>query len=169
MLSRYAAPLLLAAAIAVACGPRSHASTPEPSATAATVAAVAAAPHTATHGHHVVPNEPKLDSRLEVNVRDGVALALRVTNVGEKHLELQFPTGQTHDFAILDATGREVWRWSEGRMFTTALQSHVLESTESATYEDRWDAAAHHGAFVAVATLSSSNFPVEARVPFTLP
>ena len=41
-------------------------------------------------------------------------------------VELDFPDGQTHDFVVLDAAGSEVWRWSDGRMFTQAHAEQVL-------------------------------------------
>ena len=155
MLSRLAAPLLLAAAIAVACGPRTHASTEASAATTTT--------------SRRVPDEPSLVSSLDVSVQDGVTLALHVTNNGGKRVELQFPSGQTHDFVILDASGREVWRWSADRLFTQALQNKVLESREGTAFEERWDAAGRHGTFTAIAKLTSSNYPLESRLEFTLP
>ena len=159
MVNRLVVPLLCAAAVAFACGPRPHAASESPTATPATPAV-----------HHPrVPDEPLLASALDVSVRDGVTLALHVTNNDRKHVELVFPSGQTHDFAILDASGRDVWRWSADRLFTQALQSRVVESHETATFEEHWDAGARHGAFTAVATLTSSSHPLQARVDFTLP
>jgi hypothetical protein len=158
MVNRLLVPLLCAAAVAFACGPRPHAATESATATPAT-------PTPARRS----PNEPLLASALDVSIRDGVTLALHVTNNDRKHVELLFPSGQTHDFAILDSTGKEIWRWSAGRLFTQALQNKVLESHESATFAERWDAGARHGTFTAVATLASSSHPLETRVEFSLP
>lgn len=154
MLSRFAVPVLCAAAIAVACGPR----TPSAAETSA-----ATAPTTRK------PNEPLLASSLDVKVQDGVALALHVTNNDRKRVELQFPSGQTHDFVVLDANGQEVWRWSSGRLFTQAIQNRVLEPHESTAFRETWDATGRHGTYTVVATLASTNYPLETRVEFTLP
>lgn len=98
---------------------------------------------------------------------DGVQFALNVVNQSTKRLEIDFPDGRTRDFAVLDATGREVWRWSRGRLFTQTVQNKFLASGDTATYQSTWEHAAP-GAYTAVAILRSRNFPVERRVAFTL-
>lgn len=100
---------------------------------------------------------------------DNVEFVLHITNNAQKKLELTFPSGQNYDVTVLDSVGREVWRWSSGRMFTQALQNHVLEANETLTYEAAWNPESMRGAFVAVASLRSENHPLERRVPFSLP
>ena len=150
---RFVASLLCLAAAAYACGPRPHA---DPAATAATV-------------RTRMPNEPKLASSLDVAVDKGVTFALHVTNTTDRKIELNFASGQTHDFAVLDASGREVWRWSAGRMFTQALQNRLVSSRATMTYEETWQPEDARGSFTAVGTLRSDNYPIETRVEFTLP
>jgi hypothetical protein len=86
-------------------------------------------------------------------------------NEGKKKLELNFNDGRTHDVVVLDSLGKEVWRWSKGRIFTQAMQNKVLRTSDSLTYEESWKDAMP-GRYVAVATLSSANFPVTQRVEF---
>ena len=150
MSSRLVPVLLLTAALAFACGPRSRANEPE------------VGTRSRTSGQ-------PLASSLDVRVADGVRFALHVTNEAQKSLELTFPDGQTHDIVVLDAAQREVWRWSDGRMFTQALQTRVLDEDETASYEAAWPARSAHGAFTAVASLRSENHPVEQRVRFVIP
>ena len=38
---------------------------------------------------------------------------LTVRNEGTEAYTVAHPTGQNYDFALLDAKGREIWRWSE--------------------------------------------------------
>ena len=95
--------------------------------------------------------------------------ALRVVNNTTKMVEIQFPDGQTHDFVVNDSTGKEVWRWSEGRMFTQAMKSKTLKGKDDTVFEESWEAKGHHGAFTALAILKSENFPVETSVQFALP
>ena len=156
MLNKIVVPLLCAAAIAVACGPLAHSTTTD-------------APASTTTTTKRAPDEPTLASSLDISVKDGVSLAFHATNRDRKRVELVFPSGQTHDFAILDASGREVWRWSKDRLFTQALQNRVLEPSETLTYEERWAPGDLRGTFTAVATLRSSSHPLESRVEFTLP
>lgn len=110
----------------------------------------------------------KLASSLAVTVRDGVHFSLELKNNTTKMVELRFPNGKTHDFFVLDDSGREVWRWSAGRMFTQALQNKLIMAKENAVFADSWDAANAHGKFTAVAVLASDNHPVEERVEFAL-
>jgi hypothetical protein len=151
---RIVAALLTAAAVAFACGPRSHSS-----------ASVVEHPQHHKHG----AKAPLFASSLDVTVDREVSFALKVTNVAEKRLELTFPSGQTHEIVVFDTTGRPVWRWSEGRLFTQALQNRVVGSDDSVTFEERWSPEGLHGTFTAVATLRAANFPVEQRTEFTLP
>ncbi len=162
MSTRYIVPLLCAAAIAFACGPRQRSSEAVAAATAGT-----APMH--PKRQRVKHDGPPLASSLDVSVTAGVGLAFHVTNNSEKRMEINFPSGQTHDFAVLDSTGRTVWRWSEGRLFTQALRNQVLAVGETATFSGRWNPGDRRGTFTAVATLTSDNHPIEARVDFTVP
>ena len=156
MTSRLAAGILCAGAIALACGPRTRSAT-------------ATAPQVTTPVPQNSSIEPALATTLDVSVSSGVTLALHVTNKSDSKVELRFPSGQTHEFLVLDAGGREVWRWSFDRMFTQSLQTRLLDSDETLTVEGRWDPGALSGKFTAVAKLTSTTHQVEKRVEFTLP
>lgn len=143
-------PLLLAsAAIAYACGPRSHAS------------------ESPARRHKQAAEG--LAAALNVTVKDEVQLALRITNGDPKRIELRFPSGQTHDFVVLDTTGREIWKWSESRLFTQSMQSRVLERDETVTFAASWDPGDRHGTYVAQVSLRSDNHPIEKSVRFDIP
>ena len=107
-----------------------------------------------------------LASSLDVKVNREVRLAFHVTNTSGKKMELVFPSGQTHEFVILDSLGRELWRWSEGRMFTQAIQTKLLGNGETLSYEEQWDGALPKGTLTAVATLRSERHPLQQRVDF---
>lgn len=149
MPSRLVPLLLLAAAFAFACGPRSHS--------------------TETSARNHAAGGPPVATSFDVNTDGDVTFAFHVTNNADKRMELRFPSGQTHEIVVLDGLDRVVWRWSEGRMFTQALQNRVLERDETLSYEATWNPAELHGRFVAVASLRSVNHPIEERIPFTLP
>ena len=153
--------LLCAGALILACGPRAH---HNESVASTTTDAPPPAPRPST-----AAGDRVLATSANVSVNDGVSLSLHVTNVADHSLELDFPNGQTHDFVVFDSAGREVWRWSTGRMFTQALQNKLLSSSETVTYEEKWKAHGRRGTFTAVAILRSSNYPVEEKVAFTLP
>jgi Intracellular proteinase inhibitor len=139
----------LSAASSLACGPRSR--TTEPATTKR------------------VAGGPPVVSSLDVQLTDAVRFAFHITNHAAKRLELTFPDGLTHDVRVVDESGNEVWRWSEGRMYTQTLQNHILDADETLSYRADWRPETLHGTFTAVASLRSHNYPIEQRVRFTLP
>jgi len=125
----------------------------------------------ASTGRGRASTEPiTMSSSLDVAVADdGVQFTVVVTNDGPRRVELTFPSGQTHDIVVYDAAGSEVWRWSVGQMFTQALQNKSLDAHESLHYTMRWRHPVPHGSLLAVASLTSTNYPVESRAQFALP
>jgi hypothetical protein len=115
--------------------------------------------------------EVKLDTRFDIKVESGsVRFALVVKNVGGKHAELNFADGQSYDFVVSDSTGREVWQWSIGRIFTQSVQNKQLGTGESMRVSESWNRrTAPAGRYTVTATLKSSNYPSEQRATFALP
>jgi hypothetical protein len=148
MLWRITVPLLAAAGLMFACGPR----TPSPVANAR--------PKTGA--------DKGINSHVMVDTANGrVRFAIEVANDSPKRVELMFPDGRTHDFAVLDSTGREVWRWSAGRLFTQSMQNRLLDAHDRTVYDERWQAPAP-GRYTLVAQLHSENYPVRQQVDFSL-
>ncbi len=120
------------------------------------------------HKQHSAKKGVAVASALDVRVSDEVRFDLAVTNDGEKKAELEFPSGQTHDIEVRDASGRTVWRWSEGRLFTQALQNKVLRTADTLHFNEAWTPSAP-GRYVAVATVASANYPLTQRAEFIVP
>jgi hypothetical protein len=164
---RHAVGLATVIALAYACGTRTHAFSMVTAGAATTVRAeptaferVSGSPAAAT----------ALVTSLDVAVHDDeVRFVLHVTNASDKRLELNFPNGQTHDVTVMDAAGSVVWRWGSAQMFTQALRNQRLDPHGSLTFPVRWREPAAHGPLTAVATLTSTNYPVESRATFQLP
>ncbi len=155
MTSRLVIWLLVVGALVLACGPHVRTTESASPADAARDAANDAARKT-------------LASSVNVAVGDEVALSLHVTNRSDSRVEITFPSGQTHDFVVRDSVGREVWRWSKGRMFTQALRNKNLDAKETLSFDVAWHPDDRHGLFTAVAVLHSSNYPVRDSVEFRL-
>jgi hypothetical protein len=153
MFNRLTPLLLLSAAIVFACGPRPHSATKT----------------TATTHKKKASSAMTLTPSLDVKVGNAVEFAFRVTNESDKRVELMFPSGQTHDIAVLDESGREVWRWSSERMFTQSIQNKLVSARDSISFSERWSPAGMHGKFTAVASLNSQAYPLEHRAEFELP
>jgi len=130
--------------------------------------------NTAVATKRAVKNTEALGTTLDVSVEkeravQRVSFALHLANNTKKMLELRFPNGQTHDFIVLDTTGKEVWRWSTGRMFTQAIRTKLLKGREETVFEDSWSTSGLHGEYTAVAILRSENHPIQTSVEFVLP
>lgn len=170
MNTRYLISLLFAGALAFACGPRSRS---EPGALATTGSSVTDKPAESprrTASKKSETKTPKLASQLKVDVnRNEVRFAFDVSNAGSKHVELSFPSGKSYDIVVVDSLGREVWQWSTGRMFTQGVQNKQLGAGDAMQVSETWTTPAAPGAYTAIATLNSTNFPVEQRVEFVVP
>ncbi len=149
MLWRITISLLAAAGLIFACSPRM----PDPVANAR--------PRAAGADRGVV-------SHVTVDTANGaVNFAISVNNESAKRVELSFADGQTHDFVVLDSAGREVWRWSAGRLFTQAMQNRLVDAYDSTVYREHWSSGAP-GTYSLVAELRSENHPVRRRVDFSI-
>jgi len=165
--SRLFIPLLLAGAVALACGSRSHS---EPGVSVATAAPATPTRPTRPIVHRAEPRaNTEIKSAFAVSASPNTLhFALNVTNPGKKGIELTFPSGQEYDFIVRDSAGREVYRWGKGRMFTQSLKNRVIDGGETQRFEERASTTLPPGTYVAVATLRSSNYPVQERVAFEM-
>lgn len=163
---RFIIPLLAAAAIVFACGPRPHAR----GETLATVRHGSALAGTTVKPvkHHHAKGGPDVDGSLSVHGDGAVEIALAVANASDHRVELAFPDGRTRDFAVYDAGGREVWRWSRGRLFTQGMQNALIAPGDSVVYRERWTPTAP-GRYTLVAQLRSENYPLVRQVTFDVP
>jgi len=173
MNTRLVISLLCAGALAFACGPRSHSeatatvakASPLATASVAKPVVVPTVPHSKKA---VAKNDARLDSKLNVTIdRNQAHLAFDVKNIGGKHAELSFASGQAYDFVVVDSLGKEVWRWSGGRMFTSGVQNKQLGVGDAMQVTESWGNA-KPGRYTAIALLKSTNFPVEERVDFVM-
>ena len=178
---RHALLCLAVAAPLGACGPHSRAETLATVSAVANVPARAEAPAVAaqdpvllastrdtTAGAHRSRRDTTVGAELTVEAAGGLRFTLAVANPSKHRVELTFPDGRTRDFAVLDAGGREVWRWSAGRMFTQGVQARLLGARDSVVYEGRWPVPAP-GRYTVIAQLRSDSHPIERRLAFTVP
>jgi hypothetical protein len=145
--------MMVVALLAYACGPRSG--TPVASSRPAA-------------GRPAARLDRGVTSSVMVDTSRGeVRFVIAVENGSRKQVELDFPNGRTHDFVVYREDGTEVWRWSNGRLFTQGMQNRLLEARDSVMYTERWRPVAK-GRYTLVAQLLSENYPVSQRVAFAL-
>jgi hypothetical protein len=113
--------------------------------------------------------DPLVASLQVATFADSVNFALQVTNAGSAPVELEFTSGQTHDFVVSRA-GAELWRWSADRMFTQALRSETLAPGETRAFEGTWRVpAGTRGELVARGFLTARGRRAEQQAAFRLP
>jgi hypothetical protein len=174
MSSRILIPFLCVGAVIFACGPRTNneAATLEKD----SVELAHSTPLiVAQQGEEVARSSHRDSSGLsaELTIRSSgseISFALSVVNNTKKNVELTFPTGQTHDFIVIDSVGREMWRWSEGRMFTQALRNKLLGRGESLELGEtlKRDKPLPPGRYTARALLTSRNHPITREAEFAV-
>jgi uncharacterized protein YndB with AHSA1/START domain len=109
-----------------------------------------------------------LESSLGVTVGDAVRLRFTVVNASDEAVELTFRDSGRADFAVYTEDGdREVWRWSDGRMFMQAIQYSDLQPGQEATFTESWPDPAP-GDYTAEATLRAVEHDVVSRTPFSV-
>jgi hypothetical protein len=74
---------------------------------------------------------------------DTVHIGMLVANPGEESLMVNTNSGKTYDFQVLNAEGEVVWAWSQGKVFTMALQSRELKAGEKYTVTAEWTVPAN--------------------------
>jgi hypothetical protein len=174
MSSRVLIPLLCVGAVAFACGPRARNEASTPKKNGATVAQNAStAPAIIPQGTpRVSSNASKSPVTATISVEStetSVSLTLRVVNTSKKRVEINFPSGQTYDFIVIDSVGREVWRWGGNRMFTQAVRNKLLGAGDQLQFQESMKThGLPAGRYVARATLTSANFPLRQEAEFTV-
>jgi len=111
-----------------------------------------------------------LEATLEVTVDGGaVVFDFRAVNAGLEPVELTFTSGKVADVAVYEgdtASGEPRWRWSDGMMFTQAIQRRTLEAGDDVTREFTWEGPPE-GEYVARGTLAADE-TVEAETTFAV-
>src|SRR3954462_3466470 len=168
---RIIAPVASLAALAYACGPRTHADATISSVVApqgfALASMAGSIPRRTSTRERVLKKETgTLSTQFEVQQQtNGVHFDFHVINATSKRVEIKFPSGQAYDFVVVDSSGREVWRWADGRIFTQSVQNKLLGKGESISIAEKWEPA-KNGKYTAIAKLHSTNFPIEQKVEF---
>lgn len=73
-----------------------------------------------------------------------VTLTFTIVNTGNSAVIYNFSSGQMYDF-IITHSGREVWRWSNGKAFTQAFASLTLQPGESKRFQETWKQSGNQG------------------------
>ena len=87
----------------------------------------------------VTSQNPRIDVAV-VPSGGGYRITMVVTNVSDRLLPFRFGSGQTYDFVIHDvASGKEIWRWSNGNFFTQVIRSDSIRPAGKWQFEVMWN------------------------------
>ena len=150
--------ILLALALAGACGDGDNGSDTEPTVTPGESNGATASPSGATESptpresillpEQCGEGEPRfgLTADLELSGDDGqyeqgerITITLKVTNCGDNEANLFFPTTQRYDFSVQNEAGETVWSSSDGVTYEQVLGEEELQPGDSLEYEERWN------------------------------
>lgn len=74
-------------------------------------------------------------------VGDRMRFELSLTNEGDEKAFIQFPSGQQFEITVINQDNQEVYRYSDGKMFTMALVMREIAPKETLVWADEWEEA----------------------------
>ncbi|UCZ52009.1 hypothetical protein LGQ02_14260 [Bacillus shivajii] len=76
---------------------------------------------------------------LDASVNDNVIeVNMTLENESDETKTIDFSSGQQFEVIIRDGNGEELYKYSEGMMFTQAFITESLESGETLSFQDHW-------------------------------
>ncbi len=109
-----------------------------------------------------------IDGLGELVAGEPVSWRLTVTNATDEGVTLVFPSGQQGDVALVDGDGTEVYRWSDGMMFSQALVETPLEAGAEVTFELPGDLDVDPGTYLLTASVPSDPAPEPVTTEVTI-
>jgi hypothetical protein len=91
-----------------------------------------------------------------VKLGQPVRFSLNFHNNSGRAQTIRYRSGQRYDFYVT-LSGKEIWRWSEGRAFTQALSSDVIPGSTGRRYDEMWEPASR-GTYRAYAVPGAEGF-----------
>jgi len=94
-----------------------------------------------------------------------IRITFEVFNHAPTPVRFDFTSSQRYDVVIEDQQGKEIWRWSSGRMFTMALgQETVGPAKPQLTYEAEYTAKLKAGRYGIKGLLTDANRQISATI-----
>lgn len=79
---------------------------------------------------------------------EAVTLRLTVVNATDAYQTLTFESSQIYDFVVEDATGAEIWRWSDGLLFSPADDRIDFRPRQTVFFDEVWGQVSRDGSAV---------------------
>ncbi|GGC74387.1 hypothetical protein GCM10007216_01240 [Thalassobacillus devorans] len=88
---------------------------------------------------------------------DRVTFQFSLENQGDEAYELGFTSGQKYEIVVKNDSDEEVYRFSEGQMFTQALETKTLEPGDSMSFEEEWSDGVEPGDYNAAISIEANS------------
>lgn len=93
-----------------------------------------------TNRENTEPIAVELETVVEVKKENNnIIFEITLTNQGDETIELPFSSGQQFEILVKNKDEDEVYRYSEGRMFTQALTFIEIKAGEKLSWIEEWD------------------------------
>ena len=79
------------------------------------------------------------------HLREPVKLTLIVTNESQKIISAVYSSSQSFDFAVFNNDKREIWRWSNDKVFAQMLRPFTLPPGKEVRFSTTWKQADYYG------------------------
>lgn len=86
-----------------------------------------------------------------------VRLTLRLVNNAGRATDLTYASAQRYDFWVTRGS-KEVWRWSEGQVFTQETTEETLEGQSGTSFSEAWPSESP-GTYVAHGSVKAEGYP----------
>jgi len=105
--------------------------------------------------------------KAEYAIGEQVRVSLDVLNLGPNPVKLNFNSAQRYEFIVLK-DDKEVWRWSNNKMFAMVLGSLVLKPNEKRSYTEALETAGMVPGNYDLVGIITSRPPLKATCKFTI-
>jgi len=96
------------------------------------------------------PAEPQLKVDLFADkaiyqLKEPVKMTLIITNESQKSISAVYSSSQSFDFAVFDQDRKEIWRWSNDKVFAMMLRPFKLPPGKDLRFSTTWKQTDYYG------------------------
>ena len=87
----------------------------------------------------VVRSENNFDCKITPKLRKETCdLVIEIINKSDVDSKISFSEGKHYDVFVVDSADKEVWQWSEGKVFIQAIEEIYIAPGESHAFNAKW-------------------------------
>ncbi|KYG32358.1 BsuPI-related putative proteinase inhibitor [Alkalihalobacillus trypoxylicola] len=90
-------------------------------------------------GESIVINDVEFTQQINLSDEESLDVVMQLKNVSQNDITLAFSSGQKMEIVLRNEQGEEVYRYSEGKMFTMAIENKTLAPDEHLSFGEYID------------------------------